>query len=403
LQDLQGDELGASNGNLPNDRGTEIHAKVGPAGQSAVLQLPCIVRVLNLVLFGEGRCWAMPVLLLVIMVAKDFLHFKAPGDAGMDLRFHAGAVTWSNSAIAAEFTANLYFGYRFCRRDRITQLVHSVAASRGVTERYAMRALGRCVWTAVATAVAALVGWVLWMPERVGANAPATTVAGYVIGVATSYLAMLYLCALWLWTNWLFWRAGRSVVERGITANSVVQRRASVAVFGLLDEMRSVSQVWTVNHAVRAVTTVNIAESELQLGNEYPGGRAYAFTVAAVLLLVVLATAAAPGYVTTSFYKEVQCKLAAVAHADADDSDGELGFQHPKDTPTALMQRIAAAGCGTGMQFAGIPMTVEKTITVATIIFYFTRYFATPACAASCVRELTTPQPWWNGTAVVYT
>ena len=45
------------------------------------------------------------------------------------------------------------------------------------------------------------------------------------------------------------------------------------------------------------------------------------------------------------------------------------------DNPTALMQRIAAAGSGTGMHFAGIPMTVEKAFTVGTILFYLTRYF----------------------------
>jgi hypothetical protein len=213
-------------------------------------------------------------------------------------------------------------------------------------------------------------------------------------------LSMFYLCALWLWTNWIFWRAGRGLVARGITASSVAQRRAGAAVFGLLDEMRSASRVWTVNHGVRAVTTVAMAEMRLQLFSEQPHFRDYHFAFAAVLFLAVLSTAAAPGYVTTDFYLEVQTKLAAVADHTDDDGDGggsceELGSPPPKDTPTALMQRIAAAGSGAGMHFAGIPMTVEKAVTVATVVFYVTEHLATPAC-------LTEPPPWWNGTAVVH-
>jgi hypothetical protein len=30
-----------------------------------------------------------------------------------------------------------------------------------------------------------------------------------------------------------------------------------------------------------------------------------------------------------------------------------------------------------GMHFAGVPMTVQKAITVATVVFYLTKYFAT--------------------------
>jgi hypothetical protein len=215
-----------------------------------------------------------------------------------------------------------------------------------------------------------------------------------------------YLCALWLWTNWLFWRAGYGIVARGITASSVAQRRASAAVFELLDEMRSASQVWSVNHAVRAVTMVVLAESQLQLGSENPQNRNLYLTSAIVLFLIVLVTAAAPGYVTTDFYLKVQTKLAAVAHhADDGGGDGgeELGAPPPKDTPTALMQRIAAAGSGAGMHFAGIPMTVEKAMTVATVVFYVTRHFATPTCLSlSELPPPPAPQPWWNGTAVVH-
>ena len=68
----------------------------------------------------------------------------------------------------------------------------------------------------------------------------------------------------------------------------------------------------------------------------------------------------------------------------------------PKDTPTALMQRIAAASSGTGMHFAGIPMSAQKAI------FYLTKYFATTAGEVVCKLPPAPPQPWWNGTAVVF-
>ena len=158
--------------------------------------------------------------------------------------------------------------------------------------------------------------------------------------------------------------------------------------FGLLDEMQAASQVWTANHAVRAVTTVVMAEAQLQYGGDHPHYQNFSFTLAAVLFLGVLATAAAPGYVSTCFYEEVQRKLAAVAHHSGDgdgsgsSSCGELSAppSPSKDTPTALMQRIAAASSGAGMHFAGIPMTVGKAVTVAVAVFYVTRFFAMPAC-----------------------
>jgi hypothetical protein len=333
----------------------------------ALLQLPCVVRVLNLVLFGDGRCLVVPLLTGGGACAFDLwvvLH-QGPG-AVMPMR--------GNFAVAAETAFNANFGYCFCRAGTIAQLFRTVAEPHGMTEDDAMRALGRCVWAAVAATTA----WLGWFARtEAAAGEKSSTTAVDVIVFTFSVLPMFYLCALWLWTNWLFWCAGHGVITRSITAASVAQRRASAAVFGLLDEMRSASQAWIVNHAVRTVTTVVLAEARLQLANKKPQYRAVDGTAGALLLLLVLVTAAAPGYVTTGFYRELQRKLAAVAHADGSD-DGELGAPSPKDdTPTALMQRIAAAGSGTGMHFAGIPMTVEKAITVATVVFYVTRYFAT--------------------------
>jgi hypothetical protein len=197
-----------------------------------------------------------------------------------------------------------------------------------------------------------------------------------------------YLVVLWLWTNWLFWRAGCGVASHGITVGSMAQWQANSAVFGLLDEMRSVSQAWAVNHAVRAVTSGMMAEAGLVSVLEHVGSsntlqvdrnlvHGMWYFVAIGGFLVVFATAAAPGYVTTNFYERTLSNLVAVApiyaaagdgDTDADDGGDGVGVPPPKkDTPSALMQRMAAARGAdmAGMHFAGVPMTVQKATTVS--------------------------------------
>jgi hypothetical protein len=386
------------------------------------VRLPCIVRVLNLVLFGDRGCWGWVAQLLQCgMVAWAVWVVVTNESTGHhDL---TRTQIWAQLAFATEITVNAYFGFRFCRANRIAQLLSTVDEPHGVTEDDATRALGRCTW-ASAAAVAA---WTALRPWDTALDYNTKTWAVNMIALTYGYLPMIYLCALWLWTNWLFWRVGCSLVKYDLTAGSVAQLRAGAAVFELLDEMRSASQVWTVNHAVRTVTAVVWAEEILRRASEDAADVLYAW--AAVLFLIVLATAAAPGYVTTHFYRSVLSKLAEIA-LDATTSCGGGGHEcgedsllpgpasahlaprwstpppppntptddaplTPKDTPTALMQRLAAVRGEKGMHFAGVPMTVEKAITVATVVFYVTRYFAMPATAPA-------PQPWWNGTAVVY-
>jgi hypothetical protein len=363
-------------------------ATVQAGSVQAALRLPCVVRVLNLVLFGDGRHWWLPVLLTGGTCAY---YLSAV------LRFNqSGALMWYDLAAVVEITVNTYFGYRFCRAGRITELVRTVAEPHGVTEGDAARTLAWCAWIAIA-ACAAIRVWAAWLDSTdVGGLRAADGVAVYTY----AYLCMFYLCSLWLWTNWLFWRAGRGAVGRSISASSVAQWRADAAVFGLLDEMRSASRVWTTNHAVRAVTTVVLAEARLQFGSENPNvaylvlsatpkfQRAFNVTAAAALFLLVLSTAAAPGYVTTDFYREVQRKLATVVatvpHQTDDGGGGDGGSDDGSCERSSACRRRSRT----------------KAVTVATLIFYLTRHFATPACLS--LDELPAPPPWWNGTAVVH-
>jgi hypothetical protein len=280
------------------------------------VRLPCIVRVLNLVLFGDGRCWGWAAQLLQCgMLAWAVWVVVTHESTGL-----TGTQKWAQLAFATEITVNAYFGFRFCRANRIAQLLSTVVEPHGVTEGDATTALGRCTWASAAVAAAwtALHPWYGYNTETWAAN---------LIALTYGYLPMIYLCALWLWTNWLFWRVGCSVVKHDITAGSVAQLRAGAAVFELLDEMRSASQVWTVNHAVRTVTTVVWAEEILRRASE----DAADYALAAVLFLVVLATAAAPGYVTTHFYRSVLSKLAEIA-LDATTSCGGGGQECGEDS-----------------------------------------------------------------------
>jgi hypothetical protein len=377
---LDGEEGGTS---PPVDSGSGVSEAQGCGGGGSEARLPCIVRVLNLVLFGGGRHWAVPLLLGGGLCAADlwlastqYVHPLA-----------SSAWMWTNIAGAGEVAVNAYFGYGFCRDARLTQLMREVAAPHGVAERDAMRALGRWAWAAVAAA-AVVTGWAApWLSTATG-QAVDFDWACSAFSCTYFFLGVFYLCALWMWTNWLFRRAGRSVASRGVTASSVAQRQASSAVFGLLDAMRSASRVWAVNHGVRAVTTVAFAEAMVQLivqskksATPDPTVAARAFTLAALLFFVVVATAAAPGHVTTDFYEAVLDKLAELDSGGSSGSVGDDGCGAASggrgDTPTALMQRIAAAREGKGMHFAGVPMTVQKALTGATVVFYLTKDFAT--------------------------
>jgi hypothetical protein len=338
------------------------------------LRLPCHINFLNMLLFGNGKYWGIP-LLLQGTVCGYSMWFAVR-------RFTAdGPDAWYDLSIFVEGAVNAHFGYMFCRSRQIAQLIithGSVDPRRGrVATPDALRALSVCGWCAVAAtsvivATRAL-SYAFGDDQLVQPNPTAVFVDAF--ANAMGYLPVFCLCAWWAWTNWLFWRAGRNLVAHGLTACSVADGNANTSIFGLLGTMRSSSNVWAVNHAVRAITTTMAAEAELQLaGRKIGTSDTVEYSIAAVLFLIVLATAAAPGFVTSDFEGQVQRQLASVA---LDDPVRRLDYdsQPNKDTPTALMQRLAASRHCTGMNFAGVPMTVQKALAVGTAIFYLVRYF----------------------------
>ena len=75
---------------------------------------------------------------------------------------------------------------------------------------------------------------------------------------------IFYLCAYWLWSNWIFYIATKDAVAHSLAADDVAAQRASKTVYNLMECMHWVSRVWTVNHGIRVVTTLAMATSDLR-------------------------------------------------------------------------------------------------------------------------------------------
>ena len=65
--------------------------------------------------------------------------------------------------------------------------------------------------------------------------------------------------------------------------------------------------------------------------------------------------------------------LTKIASGDDPSFRGQTDLENQTanlDSPTSLMQRISAAASVTGMHFAGVPMTVQKAVSVGSVVFY---------------------------------
>eukprot|EP00494_Astrolonche_serrata_P026302 UN26563 len=70
---------------------------------------------------------------------------------------------------------------------------------------------------------------------------------------------IFYLCTLWLWTNWIYWRASHYFVKNRIDISFVADNTISKEMFTLLKQMGDESKFWAINHAIRFITTVIVA------------------------------------------------------------------------------------------------------------------------------------------------
>ena len=91
-------------------------------------------------------------------------------------------------------------------------------------------------------------------------------------------------------------------------------------------------------------------------------------------------TAAAPALVSETFLGCAMRRLGSLANEpyarpDAPPDDGRTPRGH--DTPTALMQRLASSKDFVGLHFAGVPMTMQKAVSVGTLILLMLHYSST--------------------------
>ena len=78
-------------------------------------------------------------------------------------------------------------------------------------------------------------------------------------------LVFFYLCSLWLWLNFTMHTASTNFIDGELTAAGLLgkQMAASHGLLVLLGRMESASTFWTLNHAVRLVTTLVTATTAL--------------------------------------------------------------------------------------------------------------------------------------------
>ena len=362
---LHSDEM-----DLPGDDEVIPVADEGEQHFRPAVQLPAVVHALNLVLFGDGRFCVIVVLFVGVKIV--YCIRSAVEDYP--------SVVWMSVDIAAavEIIVNAHFGWYYCSKLETITLVRLASEQHGVPEKESLRRLDEWSKVAVIFSMGVLVSWGLnsWITL--------TAVDVYVVldafGWAVAVLTICYLCALWAWTNWYFKRVGQNVVADYITTSHVFQGNASIVIFELLATMRSTSHVWGVNHGIRTVTSVVVAEAYLHMAIEQNSWTYYGFAVTG--FIVVWVTAAAAGYVTTNFHGEVQRKVTEVFHANllqcednlcgsggcggiggsATVRGGSTAGDAAKDTPTALMQRVAICRNSTGRTAACQPYCLPSVI-----------------------------------------
>jgi hypothetical protein len=323
-------------------------------------QLPWQVRFMDLVLFGGGRFWIVPLVYSAGSCVSTLLL------VGGDQKYILSNVTWS-----AEICVNAYFGYHYCRARRVSKLISEMADQHGISRENSSAMLRRCCCASTILGIAYTAfdillvekyeDWSLWHQILDG------------LGSAAGFFPVFHLCSWWLWTNWVFWCAGKNTAHL-LTVQRVASRQASESIFCLLDSMREISQIWSVNHGIRALTTMLLGVAWLKLAASENGDlMMYDYSTAMALFVVVWITAMIPGYVTTSFNGMVLRTLTKIASGDDPSFRGQTDLENQTanlDSPTSLMQRISAAASVTGMHFAGVPMTVQKAVSVGSVVFY---------------------------------
>ena len=361
-----------------------------PALQS---QLPIALRVFTTCLSGAGRWPAVPIMHAIFMCGYPVYCVVAYR--------RTGPAMFGNLVLAIENGFNLAYGFSLCRRRVIDRVLAVVFVDDKVARARHHSMLALCGWlTLLIALVQAAVPLVLSTTR--GATGAVMLLAHVGHGPGFHWLDLVdaihnflswaligEFVTLWLWTCNVFDAGSRRLVAR-LTLEHVSSREASRELFLHLERMHAVSRYWAINHVIRFLTStilacnllvdVDVTERRDELEWELLVGVA----VTGFFFMSVWLTAAAPALVSETFLGCAMRRLGSLANEpdarsdarpDAPPDDGRTPRGH--DTPTALMQRLASSKDFVGLHFAGVPMTMQKAVSVGTLILLMLHYSST--------------------------
>jgi hypothetical protein len=357
------------------------------ANAMGVIVVPLSVRALHTVLFGYGRHDLLVLMLFTTGVVlalqtwfvvedlyglncslnKDCDHSKYERVKSLTKSDAHLYWSWSllfNSAVIVEAVVNARFGFKFCRDAQLEDLIRWVR--RVSDQNHWARALRNlklvgCIgWSAIF-----LMG-MLRVGQSGNTNMPWSLFLIVVWNDGFGYGIIVYLCALWLWSNWTMHLVGMHVIKQMITQETVLNMEAGSHLEELLNQMKKISRFWAFNHLTRLITTTCIAVAAL---GRYSIGKGIFFMIlGGVLFLLVWITAAAPGILSDVLFRRLLQRTTGIAQCqEAYSADERLKCM-------LLVQNVQALQVCGGMQFAYIPITFQKSVAIGTFLAYLVTY-----------------------------
>jgi hypothetical protein len=268
---------------------------------------------------------------------------------------------------AIEIMMNVRLGFTHLNSKSFRRRITWATVHTSLTREEAIVALCRTFWAVWVLAVGMAVFDLWYTDTRAKESAtPWGTIAGITIGAN-----ICGMCGLWMWTNWIMYRA----VQQLIKQQEVQAKGSYTAMQDLLDEMERESDAWAFNHLVRLITTPVIATSFYGAFNAMhvaPTKHGFDRLLFAFLgYAAVWFSAIVPGYVNDNLFGQMHAKLEFIMSACAyneQESPEDLRQHHFVLLP--LMQLVQVAKGRKGMHFAYVHMSCSKAMLVGTLVTY---------------------------------
>jgi len=368
--------------------------------------LPSNIAFIQNIFFGGGKKFISFLVVNVTMVAcclMGVFAFWVPGVQSCD---DSGFGTCSNAQSqlstilyfvgALALVVNAIFGYNYClmrRQSRLLQWI--IAYDSSFSAKDLKSKLNRIGWFSIVIFFVNLLIWLSIAISFVAVVDPQgwAFIPGN-IGFCFNYCTSFYLCAMWMWENWLMHKVAQCMTKKYVTTNAILGcdgLNAGNKIYEVLEKMNQVSSVWTFNHIARTVLVIVNATCHLlivmllwdtkkQVKNSVVRSvrnllDSIMILFALGLYLFVFLTVLCPGYVTDELFSNVQIKLADIADADNPQDTSILQCRQEnvrtiENRATLLMMRVEIMHGKRGMHFAGLPMTVPIALTLGTFISY---------------------------------